>query len=194
MKQLLAMAAFLLIGGGLFAQTQTLFGNADVKGAFGGPLLEFSEVNGEFAVDVGGGGALVINDFFLGGYGMGTTFNDVTVGEKDYTIQFGHGGFWLGYVYKPEKIVHVYSQVKTGWGNIRLLEEPNDDKDDAAFRDAVYVLTPELGLEINVTKFLKVALTGGYRWVADVDNTPGGLTQDDFNSWQGGISFRIGGF
>ncbi|MCB9277928.1 MAG: hypothetical protein H6562_03395 [Lewinellaceae bacterium] len=54
-------------------------------------------------------------------------------------------------------------------------------------------MTPELGVDINVTSFLKISLTGGYRWVNGVTQLPG-LDNADFSSPIGGITFRIGGF
>ena len=39
-----------------------------------------------------------------------------------------------------------------------------------------------------------MTFAGGYRWVNGVTNLPGGLTNDDFNSPVGIITFRIGGF
>ncbi|MCB0587968.1 MAG: hypothetical protein KDD06_21935, partial [Phaeodactylibacter sp.] len=63
----------------LTAQHETLFDDFTSFGAFGGPIVEISSINGEVGADVGGGGALVLDDFFIGGYGMGTDYPDLTL-------------------------------------------------------------------------------------------------------------------
>lgn len=193
MKQLILWGAMLLPFS-MFAQDETLFKNAEVIGGFGGPIVEFSQINGEVGTDVGGGGALILNNFFIGGYGMGTTFPEIKVENKNYTIDFGHGGFWLGYAHRSPKLVHLYGSARLGWGGIQLKEDPDQDDEFAKYDDAIFVLTPELGVELNVTQFFKIAATGGYRWVADVDGLPGELDSSSFSSPVGTLTFRFGGF
>lgn len=57
-------------------------------------------------VDVGGGGVIIFDEFFIGGYGMGIDYLEVSFEieidgeliEIDVDIDFGYGGFWFGYV------------------------------------------------------------------------------------------------
>ncbi len=175
-----------------FSQEETLFDDLEIIGAFGGPLIDIGKINGEVGASVGGGGALVLNNIFIGGYGVGTDFPEyeITAGEDKgfYNIRFRHGGLWLGYVPMQHKVVHFYGSAKIGWGKGRLRTD-----NDTRFSDRVFVMTPELGVDINVTSFLKISLTGGYRWVNGVTQLPG-LDNADFSSPIGGITFRIGGF
>ena len=141
---------------------------------------------------VGGGGALVMSPLFIGGYGMGTSYpvHTVTTGEKpgDYDIKFGHGGLWLGVAPNSHKLINFYGSTKIGWGKARLRQDK-----ESVFTDRVFVLTPELGVEINLTEWLKMGLTGGYRWVNGVTHLPE-LANEDFSSPIGILTFRIGGF
>ncbi len=176
----------------LSAQHETLFGDLDVIGAFGGPIVEISQIGEDVGADVGGGGALILNNLFLGGYGMGTDYPDYEIvgGENagQYNIKFGHGGLWFGYVAKQSKLIHLYSSFKLGWGKARLRQDK-----ETIFSDRVFVMTPELGVEINLTGFFKLSLTGGYRLVNGVSKLPG-LNNDSFNSPVGILTFRFGGF
>ena len=169
-------------------QTQTLFDDSHSYGGFGGPMLEFSKVNGQTVGDVGGGGALIINDFFVGGYGLGTEDATVFYEEEDYDIDFGHGGFWFGYALNQHKLIHLYTSFRVGWGEVQLLQ--NDDK---KYDDNVLVLSPEIGIEVNVTNWFKLGLTGGYRYVDGINSLPV-LANEDFSSMYGAITFRFGGF
>ncbi len=174
------------------AQHETLFGDLDVIGAFGGPIVEISQIGEDIGADVGGGGALILNNLFLGGYGMGTDYPDYEImdGENagQYNIKFGHGGLWFGYVAKQNKLVHFYSSFKLGWGKGRLRQDK-----ETIFSDRVFVMTPEIGFEVNLTDFFKLGITGGYRWVNGISKLPG-LSNDSFNSPVGILTFRFGGF
>lgn len=180
----------------LSAQHEALFDDISSFGAFGGPILEFSSINGQLVADVGGGGALILDEFFIGGYGMGTDYPEVIfeteidgeLTEIDADIDFGHGGLWFGYVRDIERKMHLYSSLKVGWGRANLEHDIADLPSDRLF-----VLTPEIGIELNMTKFFRVGLTGGYRIVNGVSRLPG-LDNQDFSSPTVGITFRFGGF
>jgi hypothetical protein len=180
----------------LSAQHEALFDDISSFGAFGGPILEFSSINGQLVADVGGGGALILDEFFIGGYGMGTDYPEVIfeteidgeLTEIDADIDFGQGGLWFGYVRDIERKMHLYSSLKVGWGRADLEHDIADLPSDRLF-----VLTPEIGIELNMTKFFRVGLTGGYRIVNGVSRLPG-LDNQDFSSPTVGITFRFGGF
>ena len=176
----------------LFSQdkTQTLFSNENSYGGFGGPIVEFSNINGVTVGDTGGGGAFSVNDFFVGGYGLGNSGSQVAITGTDevYDIHFNHGGFWLGYTYKKHQLFHLYSSFRIGWGKTEL--KRNDEK---FYSDNLLALAPELGLELNVTNWFKVAFSGGYRNISGIDNLPQ-LTDKEFTSAYGAITFRFGGF
>ncbi len=171
------------------AQEETLFGDLNVVGAFGAPIIEVGAINGEVGADVGGGGALMLNNMFIGGYGMGTSYPEYTTSSGDErNIRFRHGGFWLGYTPNPHRVAHLYSSLKIGWGSARLRE----DGEDIA-TDRLFALTPELGLEINLTRFVKMGISAGYRWVNGISKLDG-LDNESFSSPTGLLTFRIGGW
>ena len=188
MKKLLFLFCALTISTITFAQTETLFGKADSFGGFGGPMIEFSNINGTLVGDVGGGGALIINDFFFGGYGLGNDGASVEFEDKNYDIDFGHGGLWFGYTMNQHKLVHLYSSFKVGWGSVDLRID-----DEKKFNDNLLALTPEIGVEFNVTNWFKLGVTGGFRYVSGIEELPV-LTDDDFTGMTGALTFRFGGF
>lgn len=180
----------------LQAQHEALFDDLSSFGAFGGPILEFSSVNGQLTADVGGGGALILDEFFIGGYGMSTDYPearfDKTIdGELtsiDADIDFSHGGLWFGYVKDIEQKMHLYSSLKVGWGRANLEHDAVELPSDRLF-----VLTPEIGIELNMTNFFRIALTGGYRAVSGISRLPE-LDNKDFSSPTMAVTFRFGGF
>ncbi|NRA50240.1 MAG: hypothetical protein HRU12_14000 [Phaeodactylibacter sp.] len=197
MKFPIVFFVFCLLGTPLLhAQHEALFDDLSSFGAFGGPILEFSSVNGQLTADVGGGGALILDEFFIGGYGMGTDYPEVRFdldidGELvtiDADIDFSHGGLWFGYVKDIDKKIHLYSSLKVGWGRAELEADRVDLPSDRLF-----VLTPEIGIELNMTRFFRIGLTGGYRSVSGISRLPE-LENKDFSSPTMALTFRFGGF
>jgi len=180
----------------LSAQHESLFDDWENLGGFGGPILEFSSINGQLTADVGGGGALVFDEFFLGGYGMGTDYPEIVITREidgaildiNYDIDFGHGGLWMGYVQQVERKTHLYTDLKIGWGRAELEHEKYQLPSDRLF-----VLSPSAGIELNMTSYFKIALTGGYRFVRGISRLPD-LDNQDFSSPTGSITFRFGWF
>ena len=71
MKRLFFALALACLTLAVNAQHETLFNNARVVGGFGAPIVEMGLGN-EMTTAVGGGGAVVIDNFFIGGYGIGS--------------------------------------------------------------------------------------------------------------------------
>ena len=181
------LICFVLLSWGLSAQQETLLGNVNSIGAFGGPMIEIGSINGEVGADVGGGGALIFDDLFIGGYGLGTSYPEISLGGEIYQVRYKQGGFWLGYVTEPNNLVHSYVSLRMGWGRAQLRQN-----NETEYSDRLFAMTPELGVEINLTRFLKLGISGGYRWISGV-NLPR-LDSSDFSSPVGLLTFRFGSF
>lgn len=176
---------------------------------FGGPLVQFGPVEGELGVYSGGGGALLIDQrFFVGGYGMGLAsrhiHNNVELNGRYYDrlrTSFGHGGFWLGYIYQPSNLVHLGFSTRLGWGELALYDDRYDlDTYDYHTRDRVFVLHPQLEAELNITRWFKLNAGVGYQLVTGVDDFRYSDTQelvfveDDYSGPQVTLGFLFGGF
>lgn len=189
-KQLISLTFALLCGVLLSAQTQTLFNKARVVGGFGSPIVEIG-LDENYNTSVGGGGGLLINSFFLGGYGMGSLdFEELLTQDGDIErIDLGHGGLWLGFSVPTHKLIHFYGSARIGWGAIDIRTR------NAVFDelDQVFVLTPEAGIELNITRWFKLAGTVGYRYLDGI-NESSFYSNDDFRGAFAGITLRFGGF
>jgi len=184
------IALLVLTTGALSAQHETLFNQARVVGAFGGPITEYGLGN-DLNTSVGGGGALVINSFFIGGYGLASVdFEQLYDNGEIDVLDIGHGGFWLGGTYQPYQLLHVYGSAKLGWGAINI--ELNDN---TRYRDLdkIFVATPEIGVELNLTRWFRLAGTVGYRYVTGVNETLG-LRDEDFSGAIAAVTLRFGWF
>lgn len=219
---LLFVISFMLSGQLVSQEFKTIFDSQKPIhfGGFGGPVVEFSGVDGSFATSVGGGGGLILNNFFFGGYGMGlATFhykdivrfdqvNSTIVDLSNQPISFGHGGFWVGGNLKPMDAVHIAFSAKIGWGSIGFMNEMNNyHYYQESINDNVFVFTPQVEVEFNMARWFKVNLGVGYRMVTGTDLTYNAYTPDlqyvgtekyfnnsEFSSFTGTVSLLFGGF
>lgn len=196
MKNALVIS-FLLLAATVFAQKdETIFSDVNRMGGWGAPIFEYSNLDEDVQTVSGGGGALVLNDFYLGGYGMGKLefSKSYTADEEKDNLNFKHGGFWIGYTPLQTKVVHPYASVKLGWGKARF-ETINLKNGETlnSLKDNIFVTTPEIGLEVNVFSFFRIAATASYRWVNGIDDLPS-FTDDDLSSFGLGLTLRFGGF
>lgn len=191
MKNLILIFALSLTSFSLFGQQQeTLFGKSRVVGAFGGPFVEYNFANDNTQVSVGGGGAVIVGDFFLGGYGMGSTGQQWIDNVEPYEIDLGHGGFWIGGTYPSHKLIHLYSSMKIGWGAVGI----KFYDDNTTVDDSVFVLEPDLGVEINVFRWFRFGVSASYRWVNGIDPSLSGVPSDYYDGFGCNLVFRLGGF
>lgn len=190
-KNSFLMILALVFSTGLMAQHETLFNRARVVGGFGAPILEMG-INNNLNTSVGGGGGIVINSFFLGGYGLASVdFEELFDNGDVKVLDIGHGGFWLGGTFRPYKVLHLYASTRIGWGAVNVdLEDNNQTYSDI---DKIFVATPEIGVELNLTKWFRVAGTAGYRWVNGTSENRE-YTNDDFSGAIATVALRFGWF
>ena len=177
---------------------------------FGAPFVEFSSITDEFAVCVGGGGALMINrSLFAGAYFEGIVTRHYMDELAEFAnlerpqVSFEHGGIWLGYVYKHQKAIHGGLSMKLGWGSIDLDGEEIYDNplEDSDHNDRIFVIQPQLEVEFNLTQWFKINVGAGYRFITGNDATylddQGNhikyYSTNDFNSPVGTITFIFTG-
>ncbi len=196
---------------------QYLFGadsKVSVKG-FGAVINEFSAFKDNFSFSTGGGGAVLLNQkFFFGAYGMGmTTQHSYALSTKlangtlktytDLRTQFGHGGFWIGYIHDYKKLIHWSASTKIGWGSISFTDRDYKiDYHDELGYDQVFVLTPQVEAELNIAKWFKINAGIGYRFVTGVNQSYPNINgietkffkSTDFNTPQFSLGLLFGNF
>lgn len=194
MKKIIASFLFLGLTTGLFSQDDSPVQAVPLFGGFGGPFWEASQLNGDPAMTIGGGGGVIFDGSFVGAYGQFTiTDRNFIAGSEKYNLAIGHGGFWLGYAWKSHRFIHPYISFKNGWGTASLVTD-NAKESNTETTDAIYVMQPELGVEINVFPFMRVLFTGGYRRVSGLKDSFFILTNEELSNFTSGVTFRFGGF
>jgi len=170
---------------------QTLFNHARIRGGFGGPMFSWSQVNNQTGYGAGGGGGVVIDQFFVGLFGMGETFDTPVVGENQLVL--GYGGLWMGYSFPTHKMIHLYTSLKLAGGGATVTNFEDDWNYDEDLHDITFVAIPEAGVELNVTRWMRIGGTVGYRFVQGFDGW-GSYGKNDLNALTYGLTFRFGWF
>lgn len=197
MKKVTFTAVILTICLASFAQEkeyQTIFDNQDLRiSGLGGPFMQFTGVAGEFAHMMGGGGAVMLNDFIFGGYGLGLTnaIPDYVNQNTNDRLSIGHGGFWIGYSLFGEKPIHVAISSLIGWGEFGIMQY---DGYYPFIRDKIFVLSPILEVEVNLTRYFRIGAGATYNLYTMVDENMHGYRDSDLSAPGGFLSFKFGWF
>ena len=173
------------------SEFQTIFGKPGEKtkvSGFGTFSMDFMNVDKNFGLYMGAEGAVLINNrFYIGFYGRALTTMPLYTNTYyvdslsknvniDRRLVFGHGGLLVGYVFSPEKPIHFGFNTKFGMGGLALVEDfyaqDNRNKshyyyeDNSVYFHPVYVVTPQVDVEMNITYWFKFKLSVGYQFVS----------------------------
>ncbi len=159
----------------------------------GGLMSETSVLKKNLSESLGACGALMINNYFyVGAYGLtiisNHTIKDLVIPDefvkdgrplyyygKALRINFSHAGFWVGGILFPEKMFHLGLSSRFGWGNIHLSDSINNSYiNNVDYRldytnDKVFVISPQIELDIKITSWLKANIGFGYNFVTGID-------------------------
>lgn len=205
MRKIFIIMTVILTSISLFAQDddefRTIFdGGINKIRGFGGPTMTFSVIDGEFAHLMGGGGGLILNDqLIIGGFGMGlTNYIDAKEnldanGVDDYDgleVNYSFGGLWFGYIIKGRYPIHPVIHTQIGWGSASLVKGISYTPYE---QDRVFVVNPILELEMNITRFFRLAVGANYRLNLGINRLEK-YGNDHFSGPGGFLSFKFGWF
>jgi hypothetical protein len=159
----------------------------------GGPFMQFTGIDGEFAHMMGGAGAILLNNFFFGGYGLGLT-NTIPADENKYLdalsddkLSVSHGGFWLGYSLFGDRPIHICISSLIGWGELGIMRDY-----EKRLTDNFFMVAPTLEVELNLTRYFRIGAGASYNLYTLVDLA--GYDSSDFSAPGGFLSFKFGWF
>jgi len=173
-------------------QMQTLFGYDSKITGYGAWETKFTLVNGKESVLIGGHGGVIFNNYFyfgLGAYGLVTTDN-IAYDPIDAPLdmRMGYTGLMMAVNVMPKKVVHFSIPLFVGVGN--LIVEKNNARLESS---PCIVIEPGLQMEINLVRFMKIGVGGGYRIVrgSSLDYS---ITDASLSDWSGNFSLIFGKF
>jgi hypothetical protein len=176
---------------------QTIFhknnGEKMVISAFGGPFMQFTTIDKDFVLMIGGGGGIMLGNIFFGGYGVGKSNEIPFKSDNTNSLGFGHGGLWMGYTLFPKKSIHLSLSTQAGWGSIsKKLKLPNGDYKNID-SNPITVITPIVEVEFNLSRYFKIGTGASWSYVSGLSNASP-YTNKDFSTPSFILSFKFGWF
>lgn len=188
------------------------FENA-VHGGFGAPVLKITSIQGAPAIMIGGRGAWIINHEFALGAGVYTSvFSDV---ETEYIdpatgkcpmFNLTNIGLEFEYSHNPMKSIHFNFLLFFGAGSISFFSNYDSDLSNTTQNSDVpdygvdwfFVFEPQISAEINLLKWMRIAVYGGYRLADGVNyifkNDGQSFTNSDVTGPVASLTFKFGKF
>jgi hypothetical protein len=141
---------------------------------YGGLTVAYSHMLHRDGVLIGGeGGMLIEHRLTVGGAGYGFSRTPSGPPAPDGTPrQFvaGYGGFMLRYAVYSDIPLYASFGVLIGGGAVTLAPEHHDDNhQDYVQVHGYFVFQPDASLHVNMTRWLRLTMTAGYRLATSVD-------------------------
>ena len=157
-------------------EIKTIFGSIETNGGYGGFGLRLGQINEVNSIWNGGQGGWIINhNIAIGGAGYGFTtssFDVGIVGDK-YMFSGGFGGLLIEPILFPKFPVHLAFPTIIGAGGITYSEDYGNFNHDNFNTDyqskAFFVAAPAVELELNMLKFMRLAVGAYYKYTTDAD-------------------------
>lgn len=157
---------------------------------FGGPLVGVTQVGDGAAMLTGGRAGLVLDRRWLLGVTLLGTPLFLGAGAAPAggeQLSFWQGGLLVQHQFLAESLVHPRVGAMVGGAWLRL-EAPTSG---ATREGLVFAAEPQVGVEVNVARFLRVGLDVGYRLVAPA---PPGLRFAQVSGVTGALTLHFGWF
>jgi hypothetical protein len=182
------------------AEPPLLFGKDFDVGGYGGVDVLYSRMFGESGALVGLSGALLLDHrLSLGVAGYGWTNSQSAPPDalgNAQRFETGYGGFTIRYaLYLPKAPVYLSVGALLGGGAIGLVNENEEDFDsfeDNHGEDVFAVVQPDVTLHANLTPWMRLGVTAGYRFTSGVDKH--GYDESDVNGVVVGGQLQFGAF
>ncbi|MDA3879769.1 MAG: hypothetical protein PF436_05210 [Prolixibacteraceae bacterium] len=182
-------------------EIQTVFKRDKRDGFYGAISVGYSPLNNTDGMVLSARGCWIFDRWFTLGFG-GTALTNNINNIDDYIfnnntdnkahLMGGYGGFVIEPILAPRKPVHLSFPILIGGGAIALIEEDSNSYPYSQIEDVYFVAEPGIELEVNFSKWLRVAAFATYRYTTDINvaNTQ----KDALRSYSAGITFKAGLF
>jgi hypothetical protein len=163
---------------------QTLFGSSGLRlsGGWGASTTSLTFFKDDFAITTGGFGGLEFGKTVFLGWGGFRTTNDFRIDKLTTDrVSMNYNGLMVGYAPKAHKAIHPQFMILGGGGRMSVRGEGTDE---------IFVIQPSAGVELNVLRWFRIGLEGGYRFVGDTDFN--GIVDSDVSAPFGQLTFKFG--
>jgi hypothetical protein len=205
MNKLFKVLLFLIIP--VISQAQndefkTIFSKKQGEGlkisGFGAPIMNFTAIDKDFVLMMGGGCGVIVGNLFLGAYGVGKTneipYKDNIDINDPFNLGFGHGGFWFGYIIQPKKAIHLSLSSQIGWGAITKKQKLDEGENKVIESYPITAITPIIEIEYNISRFLKIGTGATWAYISGSRLSETNYSSKELSKPSFFLSFKFGWF
>ena len=176
MKQLTILLLAVLFATTASAQMKTLISGEFETGGYGGPLTMVGQMNGKTTWFLGGqGGILLDHHLLLGGKGYASMKPVPASGLDNIVTGFAAGGVFAEYIILPSNLINFSVESMVGYGiaynDVGDYYQTHDPIDYTG--DGCLVIEPGVGVNLNLSKMVRLSLGVNYRYVNGLSYDPG---------------------
>lgn len=163
---------------------------------------QISYINGNWSNLTGGKATWIINHkLSIGGEGFGLTYpvNRDEFTGKPYSgtetkAGLGYGGVFVEYFFWPESIITLSPGLMVGAGGFGYYNKNDTDQtqESKSSSDIFFIVTPEINILLNVTRYIRIGAGLSYRFVNGLDTE--GFTDGDLRGFSLSLSVSAGFF
>lgn len=188
---------------------ETLIGIMKSSGFYGTGSMRFTTLGGRFATMLGGYGGWYFNKSLMVGGGwyahtagrlFGVIGTSAATLREDVQVEgFNYGGAVVEYTFDSDKALHYTAQVLMGGGRVAIQTIQNRNTTSAQFpsfddeRSGFFVIEPALQAELNITRAVRIAFGGSYRFIAGL-RPSAGVTSADMSGFALLVGIKFGKF
>lgn len=191
-------------------EIRTIFSREKSNGGYGAFTISYSNIGGYDALVTGGRGAFIFDRVLavgLAGYGFVNNLEyDRFNNQIHSSLAGGYGGLLIEPILAGTSPVHLSFPVLIGAGGVTLTDFYNLDDWQSPFSnyeydyDAFFVVEPGVELELNVTRFFRLAAAVSYRYTSEIellgfeDLINGPVAPNALRGFNYGLTFKFGKF
>lgn len=178
----------------LIAQEETLFGDLNHSGGYGGPVWKIGQIGDNSGMLSGGRGGWIINHTFAIGGGGYNSIIDIETGSQsndgeNLKMKLNYGGFEFEYIRHSDRVMHWTFHTLIGGGQARLIEDVSDEEIE---KTKFFVFEPSVNMDFNINRWFRIGIGASYRTVFGVDSDL--ISNSDLSGLSGLIVLKFGSF
>lgn len=183
-------------------EINTLFKRDKRDGFYGSFATGYSPIDGKNGIVFSTRGGWIMDHWFaFGMFGTGLVNNidnldmyyyGPSSNSNDYSLAAGYGGFFVEPMLLPLKPIHLSFPILFGAGGASRFNNDYYYTDFYTDSDVFYVVEPGVELELNFTRWMRVAFYGTYRYTSDISIKD--ISADALRNYSVGVNVKIGLF
>lgn len=164
----------------------TFVKRSDEIGGYGGVTFKYARLQGRDAFLAGGELAVLLERrLALGFSGYGSQVQAADPVKNRDEVIFGYGGAFARYFFLFDSPFQLSAALHTSAGAITSTRA-----DQSQVEDVIFVLEPQVGAHLSLTRWMRVGVEAGYRLLAGVDD----FRRSDFEGFSAGGHLAFGWF